>query len=261
MEKYGGSYSRAETKLVIYEGDDLTIKAYFWEKFRAMDFQTALNKWEIHKSLVNLDGIVIEPRDPLPVAEPPDLTRFILQDYVPNDSESPCEGLDQLESYRLSVPATEAVEFNDPIAIYQSLDVCVGRNKPYKCHLKDKARFKSIARNENNVLAASWALHQMLDGINHADDMSVVKLSVVSSSTHTVASKDNRYAVVVQLEFFNTVDAAAFQACQGADKVDNKNWRTTVHVKDKTQFTEFVSWKGESTQQQWTEYQRILQQI
>ena len=261
LEEYGGTYSEAESKLVIYEGDDLTIRAYFWDRKSAMGFQTALNKWEIHRALVNLDGIEINPRDPVPTAEPPDLTRFVLQEYVPNDSESPCDGLDQLESYRLSVPATEAVDLTDPIAIYQSLDVCVGRNQPYKCHLKDKARFKSIARNENNVLAASWALHQMLDGLNHADGMSVVKLSVASSSTLPVATVDNRFAVVVQLEFFNEVDAAAFQARQGARKINNNTWQTTVYVKDKTEFTKFVSWKGESTQKEWTDHERVLQQI
>ena len=261
LEKCGGCYSEAESKQVVYDCDDLTVKAYFWDRRAAMDFQTALNSWEIHRALVNLDGIDINPRDPLPVPQPADLTRFIQQDYNPKDSESPCDGLDQLESYRLSIPVTEAVEFNDPIAIYQSLDVCVGRNKPYKCHLKDKAKFKSVAGNENNVLAASWPLHQMLDGLNHADSMSVVKLSVVSASEYTISSKCDRYAVVLQLEFFNKVDAAAFQPRADASKVDDKTWQTTVHVKNKTEFAEFVRWKGDDTEKQWTEYRRTLENI
>eukprot|EP00543_Licmophora_paradoxa_P018113 CAMPEP_0202477432 /NCGR_PEP_ID=MMETSP1360-20130828/93940_1 /ASSEMBLY_ACC=CAM_ASM_000848 /TAXON_ID=515479 /ORGANISM="Licmophora paradoxa, Strain CCMP2313" /LENGTH=334 /DNA_ID=CAMNT_0049104677 /DNA_START=59 /DNA_END=1060 /DNA_ORIENTATION=+ len=251
LERYGGCYSEAESKQVVYDGDDLMVKAYFWDRRGAMEFQTAMNNWEIHKALVNLDGIEIIPRDPLPVPQPADLTRFFLQDYTPNDSESPCDGLDQLESYRFSNPVTEAVEFNDPISIYQSLDVCVGRNKPYKCHLKDKAKFKSIARNENNILAASWHLHQMLDGLNHEDSMSVVKLSVTSTSEYRISTKDNRYAVVLQLEFFNQVDAAAFQPQTGASKIDDKTWRTTVYIKNKTEFTEFVRWKGEDTEEQW----------
>lgn len=261
LEKYGGCYSEAESKQVVYDGDDLMIKAYFWDRRGAMEFQTAMNDWEIHKALVNLDGIEINPRDPLPVPQPADLTRFFLQDYTPNDSESPCDGLDQLESYRLSNPVTEAVEFNDPIAIYQSLDVCVGRNKPYKCHLKDKAKFKSIARNENNVLAASWPLHQMLDGLNHADDMSVVKLSVASTSEYGICTKDDRYAIALQLEFFNEVDAAAFQPRMDASKIDDRTWRTTVYIKNKTEFAEFVRWKGEDTENQWTSYRRTLDNI
>lgn len=261
LEKYGARCSKAESKQVVYDGNDLTVKAYFKDERAATEFQAALNGWEIHKALVNLDGIEINPRDPVSVPQPPDLTRFILQDYEPTDSESPCDGLDQLESYRLSDPITEAVELNDPIAIYQSLDVCVGRNKPYKCHLKDKAKFKSVARNENNVVAASWPLHQMLDGLNHIDDMSVVKLSVITSSDRKISSQENRYAVVLQLDFFNAVDAAAFQPRVGAKKLDNTTWQTTVHVQDKTEFAKFVKWKGDNTEKQWSIYRRTLENI
>jgi len=261
LEKYGARYSAAESKQVVYDGDDLIVKAYFKHEWAATEFQTALNGWETHRALVNLDRIEISPRDPLAVLQPSDLTRFMLQDYEPKDSESPCDGLDQLESYRLSNPITEAVDFNDPIAIYQSLDVCVGRNKPYKCHLKDKAKFKSVARNENNIVAASWALHQMLDGLNHADNMSVVKLSVTSLSDYTISSQDNRYAIVVKLEFFNSVDAAAFQPRVGATQIDNKTWQTTVYVKNKREFAEFVQWKGDDTEKQWTIYRRTLETI
>lgn len=42
----------------------------------------------------------------MPVPPPPDLTRFFLHHYVPNDSDT----LDQLESYRLIFPVTEGVE-------------------------------------------------------------------------------------------------------------------------------------------------------
>ena len=261
LEKYGARYSEAESKQIVYDGNDLAVKAYFKDERAATEFQTALNRWEIHRDLVNLDGIEINPRDPLPVPQPPDLTRFILQDYEPADSESPYDGLDYLESYRLSAPVTEAVEFNDPIAIYQSIDECVGRNKPYKCHLKDKARFKSLARNENNVVAASWSLHQMLDGLNHTDNMSVVKLSVISSSDYSISNQDNRYAIVIQLEFFNAVDAAAFQPREGAAKFDNTTWQTTVYVKDKAEFAEFIRWKGDDTEKQWTLYRRTLENI
>jgi hypothetical protein len=183
-----------------------------------------------------------------------DLERFILQDYIPGESESPCQSLDQLHGFRLSVPTTEAVELTDPIAIYQALDVCVGTNKPYKCHLKDKARFKSLANNPNNILAASWPLHQMLDGLNNKDDMSVVKLSLVSASQNTIASKENRYAATVQLKFLHEADSQAFQATAGAQRVDKCTWRTIVHVRNAWEFAEFVKWKGQDTQSQWDAY-------
>ena len=223
-----------------------------------MTFQSSINQWEIHKAIALLDGVEIDPPDPEPVRNPRDLTRYYLQHYKPQDSESPCQTLDQLESYRLSVPVTEVVELTDPVAIYQSLDVCVGTNMPYKCHLKDKAKFKSVARNPNNILAASWPLHQMLDGLNNLDRMSVVKLSVAYASDSLVLSQDNRFAVTLQLGFFHKVDASSFQPRNGAKKLNEKVWQTTVYVKDKNAFVEFVKWKANDTQNQWDRYRASL---
>ena len=187
------------------------------------------------------------------------MSRYYLQHYVPNESESPCDTLNQLESYRLSVPVTEAVDPTDPVAVYQSLDVCVGRTKPYKCHLKDKAKYKSVAKDPNNLLAASWPLHQMLDGLNHYDEMSVVKISIDSMSDTTFAAYDDRYSVRLKLEFFTEIDAAAVQLRVGAMQLDKRTWETTVHVKDKQRFSEFVEWKGSDTQRQWDDYNRKLE--
>ncbi|KAL3921033.1 MAG: hypothetical protein SGILL_002967 [Bacillariaceae sp.] len=254
LEKNHGLFSKSAGMQIAYSADDLVVKAYFGTNGEAMSFQTALNEWELHKTLMLLDGVEIDPPDPVAVHRPQDLSRFYLQYYQPNESESPCQTLNQLESYRLSDLITEAVEPSDPVAIYQSLDVCVGRNKPYKCHLKDKAKYKSVARNPNNVLAASWPLHQMLDGLNHYENMSVIKLSISSVSDTTIATQDNRSSVTLQLEFFNKVDAAAFQARQGARQVDERTWQTTVYVKDKDEFAVFVDWKGDDTQRQWDDY-------
>ena len=101
----------------------------------------------------------------------------------------------------------------------------------------------------------------MLDGLNHAHGMSVVKLSVESTSDYRVCFKENRYAVALQLEFFNEVDAAAFQPRMGASKIDDRTWRTTVYIKNKTEFAEYIRWKGEDTEKQWTSYRRTLDNI
>lgn len=259
LEAHQGFYSEQEGKLVTYRGDDLEVTAYFQEASKAMDFQSALNQWELHKELALLDGIDLATPNPEPLPEKQDLVRFYLQDYHPHDSESPCHTLNQLASYRLSIPATEAVEVTDPLAVYQALDVCMGTNNHYKCHLKDKALFKSVQRDPNNIVAASWTLHQMLDGLNNRDKMPVVKLSVCGTSQHPLADKQGRYRVSLQLEFFHIIDAQAFQPKAGcSERVDQKTWKTTVHVEDKNKFIECVEWKGSATQNLWDAYQAKL---
>lgn len=259
LEKYNGFYAESEGTQIEYDGDNLLVRAYFEEKSKAMEFQSFLNSWEIHKTLILLDGVEIDPPNPEPVCRPHDLTRFYLQCYEPGDSESPCETLNQLSSYRLSIPVTEPVDHNDDISIYQSIDVCVGTNKPYKCHLKDKARFKAAARDQNNLLAESWPLHQMLDGINNNDDMSVVKLSVVGASEGPIVAEGNRFSVTLRLEFFHKVDADSFQAKTGASRRGMKEWEMVVYVTDAARFRKYVAWKGNDTQSQWDRYNRQLE--
>ena len=259
LEKYNGFYAESEGTQIEYDGDDLLVKAYFLDQNKAMEFQSFLNSWEIHKTLILLDGVEIDPPNAEPMRRPHDLTRFYLQCYEPRDSESPCETLNQLSSYRLSIPATEPVDQNDDIAIYQSIDVCVGTNKPYKCHLKDKARFKAVARDQNNLLAASWPFHQMLDGLNNVDDMSVVKLLVVGTSEGPIVAQGNRFSVTLRLEFFHQVDADSFQAKTGALRRGTKEWETVVYVRDAARFREYATWKGNDTQSQWDRYNKQLE--
>jgi len=175
LQRHHGYFSGVEEKQVVYENDDLLVKAYFRDESHARDFLNALDNWEIHKFLVSLEGVEIYSLDPELVSDPGDLTGYYLRYYIPSETESHCDTLDLLESYRLSAPITEGVEPQTPLAIYQVLDVCVGTNKHYKCHLKSQTKYKSVASNPNNMLAASWSLHQMLDGLNNMDNMSVVK--------------------------------------------------------------------------------------
>ena len=92
--------------------------------------------------------------------------------------------------------------------------------------------------------------------------MSVLKLSVVKSSDSRLAAKDNRFSVVLNLEFFNEVETAVFQPRpEGAKRIDKKNWQTTVYVKDKDEFAKFVEWKSQDTQEQWDRYAEVVERI
>lgn len=87
-----------------------------------------MNEWEIHKELANLNGVeVLDPITPQPIPRPSDLQRLRLQDCTPQDSESPCQSINQLHSYCLSVPVTEAVEPNTVLARDQSTDELLPR--------------------------------------------------------------------------------------------------------------------------------------
>lgn len=101
----------------------------------------------------------------------------------------------------------------------------------------------------------------MLDGLNNADSMSVVKLDVVDASEFPYADHDDRFRVTLKLEFFHEVDARAFKPRPvGALRISSdKIWHTTVYVQDKVEFSKFVAWKSEDTQKQWDRYAAVLE--
>jgi hypothetical protein len=259
LERHLGHYSKQEGIQILYEGDNLNVKAYFTSDDAACHFQSALNEWEIHKELANLGGVTVDPLTPAKIDRPSDLQRIYLQDYTPQEYESPCQTLDQLHSYRLSVPVTEPVETGTPLVQYQSIDKLVPHLKHYKCHLKDKAKFKQLQNDENNMVAASWPFHQQLDGLNVEEGMPLLAMSVKEASSCRSATHANRYPVTLSIRFFFPELAASFAAQEFARKGNNDTWETIVYVQDKSTFSECVEWKFQDTISQWEAHRAFLE--
>ena len=264
LEQHNGHYSEKEGIQIRYnDQDDLTVKAYFRSYDSACQLQTALNQWEIHKDLANLNGVTLDPPTPSKIDLPPDvaLKRIYLQHYRPQESESPCQTIDQLHSYRLSVPVTEPAEVDSPLVQFQSIDKRVPHLNHYKCHLKDKAKFRKLQSNENNMVAASWSFHQQLDGLNVQEGIPLAAMSVKDASNDPSAAHDNRYCVTLAIQFFYPELAALFVALVGARKIDETHsWETVVYVKDKKLFSECVEWKFQDTMEQWRRHREFLEQ-
>lgn len=256
LEQEHGWFSVAEGRLVFYTGNDLSVKAYFVSLDKACNFQTRLNDWEMHKELVNLTAV--ETQSPTEVQRPSDLERFLLSLYNPQDFESPCNSLNELKSYHWSVPLTEMIENDTPLAQYQSLDRHMAKLNHVKCHLHDKAKNKKLQNDENNMIAASWPFHQMMDGIATTEKIPTLRLSFISASDHTLAVHDNRYEVSVGIEFRDAASASNYQPPTGAIKVDALNWRTVVYVKNKETFKTCLEWKHNSTTMVWNKIDQEL---
>ena len=258
LEQEHASYSLSEGRSVSYTGNDLSVKAYFRSWDRACNFQTRLNDWEEHKELVNLEAV--ETQTPAEVGMPDDLERFLLSQYNPSDSESPCHTLADLESYHWSVPLTEMVEDDSPITIYQSLEGLLAGLKHVKCHLHDKAKNKKLQNDENNMVAASWPFHQMMDGISTKESIPLLRLSFLKASQNRLAEFDNRFRVTVQVEFRHVANASLYRAPLGAVKLNETTWKTDVYVKDKQIFQECLEWKYNNTTKAWAAYDQEVAQ-
>lgn len=253
-----GHYSKKDGIQISYENENLKVKSYFLSYESACRFQSALNEWEIHKELVHLEGVLLDPLTPARVDAPSDLLRIYLQNYIPQDSESPCHSINQLHSYRLSVPPTTQVDATSLLGKYQCLDKQVVGYNPYKCHLKDKAKFKTLQSNENNMVAASWQLHQWMDGLNSVDGIPGVALSVVETGNERSAQHEYRIMVRLNLEFRDVYLAGLFQGNNMPKRIDDKNWQVTVYVEDSATFCDCIQWKHADTKKQWESHDSFL---
>lgn len=261
LERHMGHYSEQEGIQIFYEGDNLSVTAYFVSYDSACNMQTAVNQWEIHSALANLDGVQLDPPTPAQIDRPPDLKRIYLQDYKPGDYEASCRSIDQLHSYRLSIPPTTEADASSPLALYQCLDRQVVGYNPYKCHLKDKAKFKTLQSNENNLVAASWQLHQQMDGLNSTEGIPGVALSLAKVGNQRSAAHGNRIMVHLNLEFRNEYLANLFRGNHMPVKIDSSNWQIVVYVADAGIFSECVRWKHEDTKKKWRDHQHFLENI
>ena len=261
LQKHVGYYSEQEGIKVLYEEDDFAVKAYFLASESASHFQNALYEWEIHKDLLNFRGVNLDPLTPIAIKQPPDLQRIYLHHYKPLEFESPCQSLNQLHSYHVSVPQTTEVDATAPVAKYQCMDKQMPGFNPYKCHLKDKDKFKSLQGNENNMVAASWQLHQLIDGLNSREGLPIVALSVASVGQERSAQHDNRVPLTLRLEFSVKYFADIFQGNNTARRENDMAWQTVVYVTDPKLFGECIAWKYEDTTRRWAEHEHFLNEL
>ena len=209
-----------------------------------------------------MDGVELLNPEPRNVDIPSSyLNRIYLTMYTPSDSESDCGSLNQLHSYRLTVPLTTAAEPNSQLAYYQSVDVVTVGLKPYKLHLKDKAKFKNLQNDENNMVVGSWQFHQYFDGLNVEDGIPLVAMSVVDFAKHPSAEHDNRYWVKLELEFFQSMYTKSINFKDGTESVDDCKRRILVWVEKANTFIECVRWKNQDTRTKWNNYNNELNNI
>ena len=219
-------------------------------------------EWEYHKELAHLEGVEMTTRTPEEVEPPHSLDRVYLDLYKPGNTESPCHTLDELRSYRLSIPMTEAVDPDSDLGKYQSIERFSFGHKPYQLHLKDKAKFKDLQANQNNMLCGSWHFHQKLDGLMITEGIPLLAISVAAVAPASSAEHDGRFCVTLNVEFKEKeyMDLSL----KAGYKTDESNPRiitTEVWVKNPKRFVECVTWKCSDTKAKWAKYEAELEAI
>ena len=161
--------------------------------------------------------------------------------------------LDEFDACKSST--CSVVSLGAPLVQFQSLedkDTLQGF-RPYVCHVKPKARFEALENKEYNKIAASWAFHQMFDGLNTKDlktgehDLPLVavkplKTEIKEEMVGEPARKRTR--VGVEIEFHDPQYAKNVVLKPGSTKISDTKWRTFVHVEDGEKICNCLDWRN-----------------
>ena len=173
-QKHCGRYCESKEKTFFYDQDDLEIAVAFGmdRQADAEKFRNTLDLWYVENPMLGLQGrITVEVE--MPVVELTDIIQVFLSDYVAADTDSPMDSLANFKAAPASDSSASEVSVSNPLLPFQSLEKveCFGVLNAYKMHLKDKARFPSLAQKESNILLGSWHCHQYFDGLHTIDGL------------------------------------------------------------------------------------------
>lgn len=141
-EKHRAYYCPTRSQHIWYDKDDLKIAVFFKSEAEAGQFQTFLLQWHFNNPfVVEHDHVNVEEDISVEYFNHEnDLRRILFSHYVPQESESPIQSLEQYDRSRASTPSqstAEIVSADDPKVKYQRVEPPPQDLQYYKCHIKD----------------------------------------------------------------------------------------------------------------------------
>ena len=258
-------YSLNKSKSIWYDDQstDLQISLLFEEKEWALSFQSYLAMWHTNNPLF-VKGAVIVGMMEVITAEQDELSLVLLSDYVPADSESPLQSLEDFPACNASLDSSlTAISTSDPVAQFQGIESSsvFTFQRPYRCHMKDKAVLDDNKFDPNNILSGSQTVHNYFDGMQTLDPITgqpnlpllAIKPLEVVQEEYVGEPPMKRQRLEIEAEFRSEEVANTVSFKDGSTKVSNVVWKTYIHVDNAKICQECLNWKYKKTKKKWKE--------
>ena len=211
------------------DSSDLQITLFFVKLTKAMKFQNFLTMWYIDNPIaVKEADVSVEKVLGKMYVEESSLRRVFLSDYNFSATDSPVQTLEEFLGHPSSSSAISSITFDDPLVEFQSIETpsYLKKCRPYKIHIKPRARFPKLVEEPNNILIGSWTpCHQFFDGLKTDQNIPQVAIRPVMESDFTSCNVGNpphkRQRVEIILEF-RDLEAAS------GDGSSFKTWQCDV---------------------------------
>ena len=257
-------YLTDAAKSICYDDDTLTFQVGFEERGDARSFETdLLSAVDTYRSpLENLDIQVSVKQCNAPFPLLP-LRRVKLNDYKPDDSASPNDGMSVSAATSVTV-----LDLSTDIVRYQRIESISRMQHPLaltdKCHIMDKSHcdryvsYKQFKADENNLLCLTQDMHGYFDGRGKEEQkVPLFKMDYLDHDSHPAANMDHRYRVNVTVTPLDEVAAGLVypRLIEGSTFMDDKQaMKTYVYVRDPTTFKYCLEWKSKKTAQKWKKH-------
>ena len=262
-EQHKACYSPEYEKSIWYDNgnDDLQIALVFKNEELALTFLTFLAQLYLSNPSVKQDDISV--RQEVEVVYVADLKYVRLEQYVGSEYESPIQSLEEFSGVRSVHSSLSMDSCSGPLAQFQCLEVINSNTFPYRCHIKPKSKFKLLASNESNMIAASWLFHQYFDGLNTQDvvsGMQNVPLIALKADPHeepkdevvgTPPQKRARVSLLLECRSSDVHTDIGTLLKTGSERVSDLVWKTFIHVSDAKTFCDCLDWKYKETHRMW----------
>ena len=270
-EEHLAFYSLNHSRSIWYDdgSENLQITLLFKNEDNALRFRTFLDHWYLNNPMAIRFGDVLVEKEIATVHVPSshNLVAVQLSDYMAETSDSPVQSFLEFMTLPSSVSSAVSIvsDMDDPLYKYQSLErpqeFSETGTKPYRCHLKSKAKFAKLANESNNQLAGTWLFHQWLDGLHtfadEEDDVPILALRPVTDSIVDVflpgppPTKRSRVDIIIEFRESSKADFFEGRLKEGSKRISDKKLQTFVHVADPAVFCDCLQWKYEDTIKKW----------
>ena len=140
--------------------------------------------------------------------------------------------------------------------------------RPYRCHIKPRAKLRDLAGNDSNIIAGSWLFHQYFDGLNTEDDSGLSDIPLIALRPDPEEAprdelvgepprKRARVSLLVECRS-RAGETVGSLLKHGSERISDTGdvWKTFIHVPDAKTLCECLQWKYTDTQSIWRDADR-----
>jgi len=240
---------------IYYENEDLIMKILFEKKEHAMKFQNEM--LELKNRYPSL-ALRIVMGEAITYIKLKCQKRILDSAYVTGDYDSPeCLSLADILSNHTMSEVSLNHSPDCTLRGLENLGLLMPHVMLYKCHMAGQAEYPRYKYDDDNLIYASWDLHNYFDGLNldtRTPEMALKYEScgdVEAITVNGVVYQRMRVNLIIEFRDVEIATAVGGRLKVGSEKTSNLSYRSYIHVNNIDNVKKYMDLKYASTMKEW----------